>query len=263
MTFARTATVRAAAHGSDPRDIATFMEAAATLPHGEDERFVGWGIMGLPFSSGEYLALRRFPASSVGPAYSSVWWRHADNRWTMFTSVAADVSCPRYFGRAIDAHEIRDISLTWTGPHTLRVSIPDLLDWHIVLGSNAATRVMSTMGVAMPTFMWRNSLNLALIGRGAPLMLHVGKVRLQGHVPNGQWFQASPRRMWLVTESHAVLHGKELGAPAPLPSQPRLGDMWLPQRGMFFAGEAYMERRDAARHFIMPLKDEQRPPEIN
>src|SRR4051794_27060033 len=50
-------------------------EQSPQLPRGGDERFAGYGVMGLPFDSGHVLAMRRFPASSVGPAYSSVWHR--------------------------------------------------------------------------------------------------------------------------------------------------------------------------------------------
>jgi hypothetical protein len=53
--------------------------AAATrtmdLPTGDDERVIGFGVMGLPFASGHYLAYRDFPATSFSPAYKSVWHR--------------------------------------------------------------------------------------------------------------------------------------------------------------------------------------------
>lgn len=47
----------------------------AGLPGGDEERFSSWGVMGLPFRSGNILAFRRFPASSIGPGYSAVWHR--------------------------------------------------------------------------------------------------------------------------------------------------------------------------------------------
>lgn len=56
-----------------PRSIA---EIHPTLPSGaEEERFSGYGVMGMPFASGHYLALRHFPASSVGAGYDAVWYR--------------------------------------------------------------------------------------------------------------------------------------------------------------------------------------------
>jgi hypothetical protein len=56
----------------EPKDIVDEIEAGAALPEGEDERFFGYAVIGLPFDSGHVLALRRFPASSIGPAYTSV-----------------------------------------------------------------------------------------------------------------------------------------------------------------------------------------------
>jgi hypothetical protein len=46
--------------------------AAATkyldVPSGDDERVVGFGVMGLPFANGHYLAFRDFPATSFSPS---------------------------------------------------------------------------------------------------------------------------------------------------------------------------------------------------
>jgi hypothetical protein len=148
---------------SGPRDVVAALEATPTLPPGIDERFSGWGVMGLPFSSGHYLALRRFAASS----------------------------------------------------------------------------------------MWRNPLALNMIGLTAPMLLQAGKVRLHGAVPNGQWFQANPRRLWLITSCRARLGGEDFGSSAALPAQVQLGDLWLPQRGLFFTGEAYLESLDTTRHYAL------------
>jgi hypothetical protein len=35
----------------------------------------------------------------------------------------------------------------------------------------------------------------------------------------------------------------------PLDRQTRLGDLWLPQRGIFFVGESYLDPFDASRHW--------------
>ena len=46
--------------------------AAATkyvdLPDGDDERVVGFGVIGLPFANGHYLAFRDFPPTSYSPS---------------------------------------------------------------------------------------------------------------------------------------------------------------------------------------------------
>ena len=68
--------------------------------------------------------------------------------------------------------------------------------------------------------------------------LRSGRIRLHGRTPNGQGFKAAPLRVWRVVGGHAELDGADLGALAPLPEQTRLGDFWLPQRGLFFAGQA-------------------------
>lgn len=50
-----------------PQEITAVVVANPMLPPGDDERFVGFGIMGLPFSNGHYLAMRQFPATSFAP----------------------------------------------------------------------------------------------------------------------------------------------------------------------------------------------------
>jgi hypothetical protein len=58
----------------EPRELAERTEAAPRLPEGTEERFSGYGVMGLPFRSGHVLGLRRFAASSLGRGYA-VWRR--------------------------------------------------------------------------------------------------------------------------------------------------------------------------------------------
>ena len=55
-----------------PRELVADLEAAPSLPAGSEERFNGYGVMGLPFASGHVLAMRRFPASSIGPGAGSI-----------------------------------------------------------------------------------------------------------------------------------------------------------------------------------------------
>lgn len=43
-----------------PRNAVEALQADPSLPEGDDERFVGYGVMGVPFASGHYLALRDF-----------------------------------------------------------------------------------------------------------------------------------------------------------------------------------------------------------
>lgn len=68
---------------------------------GSSERFAGSAVIGLPFHSGHVLALRWFPASSLGHGYTSIWHRDPGRKWT-FYSVAPEQSCSRYFGSEIE-----------------------------------------------------------------------------------------------------------------------------------------------------------------
>jgi hypothetical protein len=63
-------------------------ERHVRLPAGAGERFTGYGVMGLPFASGQVLAMRRFPASSIGPAHTSVWHRDPAGRWDFWQKPA-------------------------------------------------------------------------------------------------------------------------------------------------------------------------------
>lgn len=51
-----------------PRQAVEAVLADPRLPDGDDERFTGYGVMGMPLASGHYLALRDMVATSVGPA---------------------------------------------------------------------------------------------------------------------------------------------------------------------------------------------------
>jgi hypothetical protein len=77
------------------------IERHARPPAGAGERFTGYGVMGLPFASGHVLAMRRFPASSIGPAYTSVWHRDPAGRWDFWQNQPGDQACSRYLGSAL------------------------------------------------------------------------------------------------------------------------------------------------------------------
>ncbi len=59
----------------EPKDLVDRLERGVDLPRGSEERFSGYGVMGLPFVSGHVLCLRRFPVTSLGEGYTSVWHR--------------------------------------------------------------------------------------------------------------------------------------------------------------------------------------------
>jgi hypothetical protein len=234
----------------EPRAWAEQAENHPVLPDANAERLAGYGVMGLPFATGHVLALRRFPASSVGRGFTSVWHRSPEGDWTFYADVAPAQSCPRYFQGGSARTVLAPIHLAWRSDRALAVTIGDdaWLDWEITLAATPVTRLLSTLGGVMPEVAWQSCGVLAVMGRLAGPLLGAGRVRLHGRTPNHQWFLVNPLRIWSVQSSRARLGGRDLGAPAPLPDQARLADFWVPQRGLFALGRAFFEPFDAARH---------------
>jgi hypothetical protein len=100
-------------HVREPAEIVEGIERESELPPGSEERFSGYGVMGLPFRSGHVLGLRRIPAS--------------------------------------DVDEVREgpIQIDWTGPRRFRVRAGDGdLDWTVEVGSTPVTRLFNGVWVA-------------------------------------------------------------------------------------------------------------------
>lgn len=238
---------------SEPRELVAQNEAQSQVASGEGERFSGWGIFGLPFISGHILALRRFPASSVGPAYASVWHRDEHGRWTMYTDVEPMLACPRYFGSAVAEAIVTPIDLTWTGPRALSITTGDGdISWDVTLAPTPATRTLNAIGGVIPGPLWSKKPVLSMIGGTAGLALRAGRIGLHGNVPNGQTFVANPLLIWSIPSTRAVVRGAQLGPAGPLREQARLADFWLPQRGLFVIGKSAYETFDPARHQAVP-----------
>jgi hypothetical protein len=221
-----------------PRELVNTMAINPRLVDGDDERFTGYGAMGVPYADGHYLALRDMLATSIGPAYRTLWHRTPAGRWTIFTNTAPDLSCPRYFGAATATEQVPAIDTAWLDDWTLQVSMGDRFSWRIVLGASPATRMMTSMAQAMPDTAWDSDAVLGAMGPMAGGFLGIGRTRLRGVTPNGQSFKAAPLQVWRVVGGQAWLDGVQLGELGPLPEQDALGDFWLPQRGLFFAGRA-------------------------
>ncbi len=219
------------------------------LPSGSEERFNGYGVMGLPFASGHVLAMRRFTSSSVGPGYTSVWHRTPNGDWTFYANVPPRQACTRFFGAiAADAVDT-EIRITWSGPSHLNITMPAMqFSWDLEVGATTATRIMNAAGRLLPHTAWQSRTLLAVMGSVAGPLLSVGKVGLYGRVPNGQHFIANPRVLWAVLSSHACLAGEDFGPPGAVEPQAHLGDFWIPQRGILAIGQAYFEVFDPARH---------------
>jgi hypothetical protein len=208
----------------EPAEFARQVEEHPQLPPAGCERVAGYGVMGLPFRSGHVLGLRRWTASSVGEGFTSIWHRNPSGQWTFYESVRSQST-----GKAIVAS-------------TSTRSKSRAVDWHLELGATLVTRLMSIAGSALPLAAWRSRPVLSAMGRVAGWLLGVGTVKLTGMTSNRQPFDANPQRIWLVTPSHAVVEGQELGAIGPLAEQAHLGDFYMPQRGIFAIGRVFITR---------------------
>ena len=200
------------------------------LPPGDDERFVGFGVMGLPFANGHYLAMRQFPATTYAPPYISVWHRDPSCNWTFYATTPGQQSCARYFGSASPNDAVQcDIDVSWTAPWSLHIDIPGLLQ-------------------PPPDAAWAEPTVSRRLSRVARRTLGVGDVRLTGRAPNGQCYTMAPKQLWVVAESHAQVLGRDLGPIGPLLRQARLGDFRMPQRGIAMVGSGHFESFDPGRH---------------
>lgn len=219
------------------------------LPDGHEERVVGFGVMGLPFASGHYLAYRDFPATSFSPAYKSVWHRTPDGVWTFYATTPGPQSCSRYFSSVTPVDPVvRDIEATWLTPWSLLISIEGLLDWRVDTKTTAATHLMSAIGSRMPAAAWTSRKMLTVMSRIVGPLLRIGTIRLAGNLPNGQEFRIAPKRVWAVAASTAVVQGEDLGPVGPLAVQGNLADFRLPQRGICVVAQGRFEPFDIARH---------------
>ena len=230
-----------------PRSGALAAERTALTTTDPNERYSGYAVMGLPFASGHYLALRRFPQTPFGDAYTSVWHRDPEGRWTIWTNRAADQSCPRYFDRAIEASVRTTVAVEWIDDHEFEVHAGPIR-WRLTLAPTAATALMSAVAGRMPLWAWRSTAVLTLMGPVARMVLRAGRMRLTGLVPNGQWFRAAPTTIWGIPSSIASIDGVGFGPLGPLATQARMADFWLPQRGLFTLGDSVFARFDPARY---------------
>jgi hypothetical protein len=224
-----------------PAHYAQAVEARPVLPPGDGERVSGYGVMGLPFASGHILGLRRWTASSIGDRFTSIWHRDASGRWTFYESTASEIACTRYFGADVARVQEGPIDLEWEAPNRVHVRTADgAVDWDIVVGATAMTRLMSAMGSVVPLAAWRSGPVLRAMGATAGRLLGAGNVQLTGATSNRQHFDANPLRIWFVTKSHAVVEGEDLGPIGPLDQQAHMADFYFPQRGILAIGRVFI-----------------------
>lgn len=224
-------------------------EQHARLLPGTSERLSGWGVMGLPFRSGDILATRRFTASSIGPAYTSVWYRNPEGAWTFYADVPPEVACPRFFGSAVAEAVVSPIMLEWTADDTLHIEVPGArLSCDIAVAPTVASRAMNLVAAAFPEWAWRNPRALGLTARMAGPILGAGRLSMAGIAPNGQLFIANPRKVWVVKSARLSVGDRETDQPGPVTPQAQLGDFRIPQRGLLAIGNTAFDPLDRTRH---------------
>ncbi len=224
----------------DPRTIIQEIEQIRSVPAGTEDRFAGYAVIGLPFASGHVLSLRRFPASSVGPGYTSVWHRNPDGYWTFYSTVAPEQGCSRYFGSEVEQNIVMPIQIEWRGPAQFLVLAGSTITWEVTLAESRVSRAMNAVARLLPESSWRKPSVLRVMGAASRFVLGTGRINLTGRTPNGHEFIANPRQLWLVKSSRAIISGVDIGPPGPLVEQARLGDFLIPQKGMFAVVRAFL-----------------------
>ena len=205
----------------------------------------GWGVFGLPFESGDVLALRVFPENDFGP-YRTLWHRDAARDWAIYVDgPRLETACPRYYGPACRLTAFSRIDVEWTGPASLHVTMPDpALDWTLTARSTPLLSVLNAVSPAMPLSTWRFD-SLVRARELAAQVLGLGRLQMRGTMPSGHVGLLMPQRMYFIDEAQATLDGRVFGRPTRLDRNPTIGEVALPARGTLAIGQAMWEIRDA------------------
>jgi hypothetical protein len=161
----------------------------------------------------------------------------------------ARLSCPRFVGAAISHAVQTPIDVEWTAARRLRVRVEEAqLVWELELGATLVTRTMNAVMSLLPAAVFRSNAVLSLMSAMSTVMFSAGRFAMRGTFPNHQWFQVWPRRVWMVVASAASFGERDLGPIGPLAAQPSVGDVPLPQRGVFMVGGVDAEAHAPSRH---------------
>lgn len=238
-------------HAIAPRDLAAAMESRPVVPTGAGDRFSGYAVLGVRFAAGDILALRRFPATSIGAAYTSVWHRSPGGVWTIYQDIDVDAGCGKYFSEAVDRIHETPIRIVWMGANRFAVivSAAEPITWHVQLEATRASRMLGRMAAGMPASVLRLPLLSRTLGSAAGGLLGAGALTLTGSTPNGFHFVAHPRALWLVAASGASIGVRPAGAVVPNTEDVRLGGFRIPRRGLFAVARATLDPADAVAGF--------------
>lgn len=206
-----------------------------------EERLAGYGILGQPFARGDVLALWRCSASSIGAPCTAVWHRDGRGRWTLFADVQPEHAVPPFI-RLTGTRVAADvIGVSWTGARHLVVTVRDAgLVWSIELSTTVRTRVASALVGRLSVWQRRDRRAARLLAPVVGRALGLGHVRLPDRAPDGRCLRVSPRTFSRVRTTRAAVRGHDFGPPAACEAPPA-GDLPIPARGVFAAGEMFLE----------------------
>jgi hypothetical protein len=222
-------------HRRTPAAVAAALERGITLPDGPGDRYAGYAVLDVRLASRDILALRRFPVTSIGIGYTSVWHRGPEGDWTLFTDVPAPQGCSRYFAAMFARTIVAPIRIDWRGPRSLVIEVDGgrILKWRLDLAPSAATALFNAASGILP---WARQSPVSRTRAFLDLALKLGGLRLVKNVPDGIRVHALPQAVWTVNASRARLCGRDLGCLlADLNVQGRV-ELWRPRRSLFAAG---------------------------
>lgn len=206
------------------------------------EHVRGYGVFGLPLSSGHTLALRVFPTNDFAP-YVTVWHQAPDGTWSIYYQAPRpDIACPRYYGPAVRNVVPATIELDWRGEAELRIRV-DRLEWTVWMPEPPLLRLLNTVSGRLPFWTWRSA-TLLRVREGIAGLLGMGRVRLACRMPSGHVGVLMPQRMYFIDRAQVRLAGVDLGTPVRARENPMIGDVPLPARGTFAIGQAHWEILD-------------------
>lgn len=111
------------------------------------------------------------------------------------------------------------------------------LDWTLTATETTVLRLLNAVSAVLPVWTWRPAVLVRARERLA-YVLGMGDLQLSGVTPSGHSGTLMPQRMYLIEDSTATLGRADLGRPTRLASNPRIGDVPLPARGVLAIGQA-------------------------
>jgi hypothetical protein len=213
-------------------------------PWPNHEHVRGYGVFGLPLTSGHFLALRVFPINDFAP-YITVWHRDPDESWSIYyRAPRPDIACPRYYGAAARHIKPADIALTWDGPAELTIQVDQpRLEWTVWMQETVGLRLINSISKGLPFWTWQKAW-LLKPREWMSRLLGMGNMKLSGVMPSGHFGILMPQRIYFINRTKVQLDGVDLGDPVKVSPNPTIGDVPLPARGIFAIGQAHWDILD-------------------